>query len=230
MRNYYNRKAWREYREKCISLAGDACERCGATGILQIHHPEYQPGLKPWEYPIEFCEVLCRKCHAEIHGKIPPSGGWIILDSDLERNEPSEEIPCGYCQREIRWHFTIYHPNCGELVVGSECAENLSLGIEVKELKSYQRRLRTFIVSPRWSETPKGYKISYREYSVLVYQRGSRWRLKIDNEWGKEDFENISKAKERAFMVIDYRIKKERSVAEQGAALDANSAAVHWRQ
>ena len=113
MNAYYHRKEWIRFRSLCLERAGHACERCYRTGILQIHHPDYKPGLKPWEYPVEFCEVLCRKCHAEIHGHIPPSGGWEILYSDLEANEPSETIQCGYCNTDIQWHFTIYHPDWG---------------------------------------------------------------------------------------------------------------------
>ena len=142
----YKRKEWLRYRDACLKNANYACERCQRTElILQVHHPEYVRGLQPWEYPIEFSEVLCRRCHAEIHGKIKPSGGWTILYSDLDNNEPSDPIPCEHCGTEIRWHFTLYHPDWGEIIVGSECAENLSLGPEIKKLKSFQRRLRTFI-------------------------------------------------------------------------------------
>ncbi|MGE4560532.1 MAG: HNH endonuclease [Desulfobulbus sp.] len=208
-------KEWKKYREICLEKAGHCCERCSRQGILQIHHPDYKEGLKPWEYPVEFCEVLCRKCHAEIHGKIPPSGGWEILHSDLEDNHPSDTMPCDYCNTDITWHFTIYHPEWGEMVVGSECAENLSLGTEVKILKSYQRRLRTFIVSPRWIETKKGFRITYQDYSILIFRKGNKYRIKIDNEWGKLEYEFLEEAKVRAFKVVDYRIEAKKIKAEQ---------------
>jgi len=209
-KNYYSKKEWKRYREKCLKEAGYACERCSRSGILQIHHPEYVDGLKPWEYPIEFCEVLCRKCHAEIHGKIPPSGGWEILHSDLDDNEPSDPIPCAYCGTEIRWHFTIYHPEWGEMIVGSECAENLSLGPDVKELKSYNRRLRTFLVSPRWVATRKGYRITYQGYSILIYRKDKYFRIKINEKWGRLNFDSLDEAKKRAFEVVNQLIKKQK--------------------
>ena len=226
----YHRKEWKKFRELCLKEADYKCERCKRSGILQIHHPEYKEGLKPWEYPLGFCEVLCRRCHADIHGKIPPTGGWEIIHSDLEDNEPSDPIPCAYCGAEIRWHFTIYHPRWGEMVVGSECAENLSLGPDVKLLKSYHRRLRTFIVSPRWVSTKKGLRITYRGYYIFIYRRYGRYRLKIDNKWGRIDYNTLEDAKKSAFKVVNYWINKEKFRAEQGAALDANSAALHWRQ
>lgn len=205
----YKKKEWRKYREACLKNADYTCERCKRTGtILQVHHPEYISGREPWEYPIEYGEVLCRRCHAELHNKIKPSGGWIILCSDLDNNEPSEPIPCENCGLEIQWHFTIYHPEWGEIIVGSECAENLSLGPEIKKLKSFQRRLRTFIVSPRWVSTRKGYRIKYQDHSVLVYKDEMFYRLKIDGEWGAMNFKTIEEAKHRAFLKIDLEINR----------------------
>lgn len=203
----YKRKEWLHYREACLNNAGYACERCSRTGvILQVHHPEYVNGLQPWEYPIEYSEVLCRRCHAEIHGKIKPSGGWTILYSDLDNNEPSDPIPCENCGTEIQWHFTIFHPEWGEIIVGSECAENLSLGPEIKKLKSFQRRLQTFIVSPRWIPTPKGYRITYQGHSAIAYTNGKYYRLIIDDEWGKINYKTLEEAKHRAFLKIDSKI------------------------
>jgi hypothetical protein len=218
--NFYHRKEWKKYRELCLDAAGYACERFSNKGVLQIHHPEYKKGLKPWEYPVEFCEVLCRNCHSEIHGFIPPSGGWEIICSDLETNEPSDTIPCGYCTKDIRWHVTVYHLEWGELIVGTECAENLSLGPEIKELKSYHRRMRTFVVSPRWVKTKKGNKISYQDHSVLIYQKGEGYWLKIDSDWGREEFPDHEKAKERAFMVIENRIKYKKRKVEPIVSAD----------
>jgi hypothetical protein len=200
----YRKKKWLSFREDCLRHAGYKCERCERSDvILQVHHPEYVSGLEPWEYSIEFCEVVCRRCHAEIHGKIKPSGGWIILHSDLDDNEPSDAIPCEHCGLDITWHFTIYHPDWGEIVVGSECAENLSLGPEIKALKSFRRRLQTFIVSPRWRPTPKGVRISHDDHSVLVYRQGKNYRLKIDDDWGELTFASENEAKERAFRKIE---------------------------
>ena len=54
----YQRVEWKRFRDKCIARAGNVCERCDATGILQVHHPEYVDGKLPWDYPIEFCEVI----------------------------------------------------------------------------------------------------------------------------------------------------------------------------
>lgn len=201
----YKRNEWLNYREECLKKADFRCERCGRCGILQVHHPEYLPGRQPWQYPVWSCEVLCRVCHAEEHGKIPPRSGWIILDSGLDRNEPSDPIPCANCDTEIRWHFTIFHPDWGEWVVGSECAENLSLGPEVKLIKSYNRRLRTFIGSPRWKKTPKGWSIRQNGHRVIVYRKNGLYRLKIGQKFGRADYTTEAAAKQKAFEVLEFR-------------------------
>lgn len=202
MASLYHKKEWQNYRKSCLELRENKCERCGSSTILQVHHPEYIDGLKPWEYPVEFCEVLCRRCHAEEHGKIPPSDGWIILHSDLEENVPSDPTECGYCGADIRWHVTVFHHNWGEMIVGSECAENLSLGPELKELKSFNRRLNTFISSPRWKKTKNGFKIVYRSNNILIYEKEGFFRLKIDDIWGRNNYNTINEAKMRAFSYI----------------------------
>lgn len=60
--------AWKEKREYVLRTQGRECNRCGSTSRLQIHHRYYRSGAKPWEYPDECFEVLCRPCHREEHG------------------------------------------------------------------------------------------------------------------------------------------------------------------
>lgn len=209
--SYYHRKEWVAFRARFLARVGFKCERCEKPGVLQVHHPEYVAGRKPWEYEMEFCEVLCRGCHAGEHGIILPREGWTIIYSDLDNNEPSDPVPCANCGLSVTWHFVIYHPEWGEAIVGSECAENLSLGEEVMQRKSCARRLRTFLHSPRWRETPHGWAIQQSGTSALIYRRNNRFRLKIDEQWGKLDFDDDDAAKVRAFEVIENRrIKAER--------------------
>jgi hypothetical protein len=168
-----------------------------------VHHPDYVEGLKPWEYPIEFCVVLCRKCHAVEHGIIPPPDGWVILHSDLEDNTPSDSVECGRCNADIRWHVTVYHPDWGEMIVGSECAEALSLGEEIRRLKSFNRRLRNFINSPRWRKTKVGLKITSGGHEISVLGKEGRYFLNIDNVRGRLIFKDLESAKKRAFTYIE---------------------------
>ena len=122
---------------------------------------------------------------------------------------PSAAIECGNptCQRPVTWHVTIYHPEWGELVVGSECAENLSLGPEWKAIKSYHRRMKAFIASPRWQPTPKGCRIEENGYSALVFRKGNEFKIKISKgkqeHWADPVFASEASAKEMVFRLIE---------------------------
>ncbi|MCE9608865.1 MAG: hypothetical protein K8R23_01425 [Chthoniobacter sp.] len=206
--NLYRTKDWLTYRAACIEAADGVCQRCGESELLQVHHPEYISGRKPWEYPIEHCEVLCRGCHAREHGKILPKDGWEIMHSDLEDNEPSDPVPCANCEREIRWHVTVYHPEWGETIVGTECAENLSLGSEMVALLSYHRRINAFIRSPRWKPVADGFVVRQKGYHVVVYEQdGAHW-ITIGAKIGKIPFATVDAAKQRVFEVIESRIMR----------------------
>lgn len=60
---------WKAFREFIFAVRGHKCEKCGATTYLQVHHPKYIPGRKAWEYTCKEVKVLCRTCHAAVHGK-----------------------------------------------------------------------------------------------------------------------------------------------------------------
>lgn len=211
----YRRPEWLKFRAECISYADGVCQECGRANVLQVHHPEYVEGRKPWEYSVDHCRVLCRGCHAIVHGLILPREGWVIVDNDLERGEPSDPIDCANCGREVRWHFTIYHPEWGETIVGSECAENLSLGPDVASLKSYLRRLRTFINSERWIKTPNAWKIRERDAMVWIFHEYQSFRITIDERRGETLFRDLVDAKKKVFEVLEHRRRKERSAKPQ---------------
>lgn len=209
MPNPYTHPKWLAFREQCIQLADYKCERCEKEGILQVHHPEYEKGRKPWEYAPQFCEVLCRGCHAAEHGHVLPREGWVILHSDLDNEEPSDPVPCANCGLEVMWHFTIFHEQWGETIVGSSCAENLSLGPALTELKSYYRRRRTFVFSPRWKETRDCWWLNQHGCEVLIYRMNSDYQLQIGDKLGKLKFPTVEEAKIRAFEVFENRNKKQ---------------------
>lgn len=59
---------WYSFRRFVFDVRGKKCEKCGATSELQVHHPKYFGGRKAWEYTCNEVEVLCRKCHCNVHG------------------------------------------------------------------------------------------------------------------------------------------------------------------
>lgn len=47
---------------------GNACRFCGAKDVvLNVHHLEYRPFCKAWEYDNDLLVTLCRKCHEKQH-------------------------------------------------------------------------------------------------------------------------------------------------------------------
>lgn len=60
---------WLSFRKFTFAIRGCKCEKCGSYERLQVHHIKYKDGLRPWEYTCNDVVVLCRDCHAKIHGK-----------------------------------------------------------------------------------------------------------------------------------------------------------------
>lgn len=58
---------WDKFRKLVLSKRGKACELCGSTKRLQIHHQKYKYGHKAWEYSINDVIVVCKDCHERLH-------------------------------------------------------------------------------------------------------------------------------------------------------------------
>lgn len=59
---------WQKKRLENLKLANWECINCGnKDDQLQVHHKQYIKGRNPWEYENEQLEVLCNKCHGEMH-------------------------------------------------------------------------------------------------------------------------------------------------------------------
>lgn len=66
--DYLHDKRWYSFRKFIFAIRGCECERCHSHENLQVHHIKYKEGLYPWEYSCKDVMVLCKKCHARIHG------------------------------------------------------------------------------------------------------------------------------------------------------------------
>ena len=57
---------WQQRRLRIFERDGFACSQCGDTeSELQVHHKDYFPGAKAWEYPDCDLVTLCKKCHSK---------------------------------------------------------------------------------------------------------------------------------------------------------------------
>jgi len=77
-KKFYKSKAWERARELCISRSHGLCERCARLGKVRVgvivHHKEHLTPSNINDVSIslgqENLELVCRKCHAEVHPEI----------------------------------------------------------------------------------------------------------------------------------------------------------------
>lgn len=61
---------WQRKRNEILNLRGYKCEQCGDTQTqLHVHHRFYIKGRMIHEYDNDVLQVLCEKCHSEVHNK-----------------------------------------------------------------------------------------------------------------------------------------------------------------
>jgi 5-methylcytosine-specific restriction endonuclease McrA len=61
-------KEWRARRSRVLLRAGNRCELCNASGLLDVHHRTYD------RYGDELLSdliALCRPCHSKYHDVLP---------------------------------------------------------------------------------------------------------------------------------------------------------------
>ncbi len=126
IKNLYKKEDWFKFREKVLNRDNYQCSICGnAKTVLQVHHVLYHYNKKPWEYEIEDCVTLCKRCHAIEHGITEPTSGWELI----EINDLGDRV--GMCERQncgthIRYEHVAHHPKVGYRIIGSECIKFLT--------------------------------------------------------------------------------------------------------
>jgi ribosomal protein S27AE len=197
---------WYKFRDRIIERDGDMCVRCGRGGadgiILQVHHKEYITGRKLWEYPDDYCETLCRGCHAAEHGIVPPRNGWeFIFDEDLGEMDGI----CENCGAELRYVFYVHHPSWGIIGVGTNCCDNLT-GTEIASNKKRREdRKARFIKSTRWkySRIAEKHRISQNGIEIEIAQEQSAYRVYMNRVKGKRTYVTVDSAKEHVFDILE---------------------------
>jgi len=205
----YKQSQWKLYRQSVIELDGYKCRQCGRGQnevILQVHHKEYKTGLKAWEYPTADCITLCRGCHAQIHGIIQPTFGWeYIGDEDLgDLIGTCENRGCG---SEIRYSFTIFHPQWGTLEVGTVCCDNLTdseIASNLKESRlKFEGRKERFLTSKRWTTDGHNHKIKQGLFDIEILTTENKFCLKINGKTSKVKHDTLTIAKQKVFEIFE---------------------------
>ncbi|OIN56385.1 HNH endonuclease [Arsenicibacter rosenii] len=203
----YRKNQWKEFRDEIIELDGNKCTKCGRHKnevILQVHHKKYIKGRKPWEYPTEDCQTLCKGCHAAEHGLIKPQFGWeYIGDEDLEDLIGT----CENCGSSVRYIFVIYHEKWGTIEVGTYCCDKLTDSTFASNLiesqTSFKGRKERFISSKRWKIRNGCFTIKQSHFEIEIREYCTFFYLKIHDLESTTPYESLNDAKSKAFDVIE---------------------------
>lgn len=198
-----------QYRAEQIKLHGGKCARClrkNPEVVLQVHHLKYIEGRKPWEYPYEECEVLCKGCHAQEHGIIKPSMDWEHIGEDDLGGLDGE---CDHCGTELRYTHLVFHRNWGAMIVGSQCCDKLTestIGSEhhIEYLNNVARR-KKFIDSPKWKVFDSGVRTIRRAgIRIAIKPNGSgKFRIRLNHVEGKVEHPTLLDAQISAYDFVE---------------------------
>jgi len=222
-RKFYYNKKWFDFSKLVKSRDGNKCLKCGRAEpdvVLQTHHKNYKPRVKPWEYPLSDCITLCKGCHSREHGIVEPDSGWILISiEDLGSKD-------GICQRkgcgtEIRYEHITYHPQWGHKTVGSTCVEHLTREDQFlsKEVLKIFKKTSDFVKNSIWKQgkTKNGNtylhtihthhkvriygKEGYYAFLVSLKEKGVKWYINQDYIKVKKD-KNLDQVKELSYLVL----------------------------
>lgn len=114
-------KAWKEKRLAFIKTRGGACEWCGSSERLTVHHPQRNAyGDEVYmDFYLSGCVLLCSRCHAAIHAGMvlcEYQEGVFHVDGNKHYRWHDAEM-CGFC-------FIKVHP---EVKIAAEKAKKEKL-------------------------------------------------------------------------------------------------------
>ena len=151
-----------------------------------------------------------------------PHKGW-DLDDVIDVRENGEEAwetiyeTCMMCgKEEIRFVHILSHPEVkGEFRVGCVCAEKMTEDYvnhkqREKELLNRANR-RTTWIQRDWKVSKNGnLYVNANGCNVVIYRdkRSNKYRVKIDDIFGKQQFDLLQKAKIAAFNGLEYLKEK----------------------
>ena len=205
----YQHECWKSYCAEQIKLHGDVCAHCLRTKgdvILQVQHLVYIKGRMPWEYAFDECVVLCRGCHAKVHGIIKPSKDWELIGED---DLGALDGECEHCGTALRYTHMITHLNWGVMIVGAQCADKLTestVGSECHaDFLNYVNRRKAFVDSPKWQLCSNGERSIIRAGIVvtIVPADDSKFRVSLEGVVGRIDHATLLDAQISAFDVIE---------------------------
>lgn len=204
MKNQYRDDRWAAFRQELIELDGAACVKCGRTAaegaVLQVHHVKYIAGKAPWEYPLELCETLCKRCHAAAHGEVPPVDGWEFVGED---DLGGLYGTCDLCGKDLRHIFYVQHPDWPPMGVGTYCCDELTGTTVASDKRKYEGRLKRFRESTRWEELGGCHFITQKRIDIQIVPAEDGFCVRMNGTRGKKTYSDLDAAKSRVFEFIE---------------------------
>jgi hypothetical protein len=152
-----------------------------------------------------------------------PHKGWLLINViDLkEEFDESYEIEYEHCMmcghQGIRYvHLVVHEKVAEQFRVGCDCAEKMTndyLNPEKleKELRNRANRKKNW-VKKEWKTTINGnHYLKIETHFILIYidKKTQKYKVKIDETFGKKEFVTLIEAKIAAFNGIEYFKKKD---------------------
>jgi hypothetical protein len=152
------------------------------------------------------------------HTKEVPHKVWNLVDviDITEDGQPEEDAPyetCMMCNHEkIRYIHIVDHKDYPQQIrVGCNCAEKLTEdytnpAAKEKELRSRSSRLKTWYIR-KWKTSAKG---NIEGHNITIFKNNStgKFTVKIDESYGRKEFETLRDAQTAAFKGREYYKKK----------------------
>jgi hypothetical protein len=137
-----------------------------------------------------------------------PRKGWVFYDIE---DSLSLNSFCEWCGTSIRYIHILFHPDNDILTnCGCICAEHLTEDYvnpkkREKNLKSHLNKIKRLkkTVFKNFRQSKNGnYYFKCDGLFVLIYKKNLKYKLKINEIWGKKEFNNFENAFEIAWDFI----------------------------
>lgn len=192
----YRTKKWKKFREEALRLAGYRCENCERSqsegAILQVHHKDYLPGFAAWDYDYSLCDVLCKACHARRHGRIMPSEGW-VCDGDNDLGDLVGE--CDRCGTQLRYQFFITHPMWHDMIVGTNCCDELTGTKQASDKRRLIERRKAFCDLSYWLPKSGQSHRKFKNVEIDIVEQEGSFFIIADGRTGRQIFGDQLSAK-----------------------------------
>jgi hypothetical protein len=198
----YRKKEWKELRLAAIEHVGGVCEACGKSAesgaTLQLHHKKYIGGRLPWEYALAELSVLCKGCHAEVHGIIFATSNWEVEGDPNDLGDLSGH--CDFCGTELRYEHFVSHQIWESMTVGTNCADFLSETKDATTQRKLLERKSRFFHPKKWtSSTSDTLETKRRGFEIKLKTEPAGIINEINGHVGRKRYQSATEAKEILF-------------------------------